>query len=123
MTTRWEDPVEKQIRDAIERGEFDNLPGAGRPLPTSDQGPGWWLRRQLERARQNDRMAEVAHQVDQDLGRVWALPDETSVRQEVVRLNDLLTHVNQGLAAEEMADLLEVEDVLKIWRQMGRARH
>ncbi|HET7799540.1 MAG TPA: DnaJ family domain-containing protein, partial [Humibacillus xanthopallidus] len=25
----WESPVEKQIREAQERGDFDNLPGAG----------------------------------------------------------------------------------------------
>src|SRR6478752_4444719 len=28
----WESAVEKQIREAQERGEFDNLPGAGKPL-------------------------------------------------------------------------------------------
>ena len=27
-----ESPVEKQIREAMERGEFDDLPGAGKPL-------------------------------------------------------------------------------------------
>ncbi|MGE5138756.1 MAG: DnaJ family domain-containing protein, partial [Rudaea sp.] len=29
---QWESAVEKQIREATERGDFDNLPGAGRPL-------------------------------------------------------------------------------------------
>ena len=28
----WESWVDRQIRDGIERGEFDNLPGKGRPL-------------------------------------------------------------------------------------------
>ncbi len=28
----WESPVERAIREAQERGEFDNLPGAGKPL-------------------------------------------------------------------------------------------
>ncbi len=28
--------VEAQIRDAIERGEFDNLPGKGKPLDLSE---------------------------------------------------------------------------------------
>ena len=48
---RWESPVEKAIREAQERGEFDDLPGAGKPL--SDLGdpddPMWWLRRYAER--------------------------------------------------------------------------
>ena len=28
----WEDAVEKQIREAMERGDFDDLPGKGKPL-------------------------------------------------------------------------------------------
>jgi DnaJ family protein C protein 28 len=28
----WESTVERQIREAMERGEFDNLPGKGKPL-------------------------------------------------------------------------------------------
>lgn len=28
----WEDAVDKQIREAMERGDFDNLPGKGKPL-------------------------------------------------------------------------------------------
>ena len=42
--------VEKQIREAQERGEFDNLPGAGRPLEgLDDPDPDWWLKRMMER--------------------------------------------------------------------------
>ncbi len=32
----WEGHVEQMIREARERGEFDNLPGAGKPLDLSD---------------------------------------------------------------------------------------
>jgi len=28
----WESEIERQIREAMERGEFDNLPGKGKPL-------------------------------------------------------------------------------------------
>jgi hypothetical protein len=35
---RWESAVDKQIREAQERGEFDNLPGRGKPLRID---PGW----------------------------------------------------------------------------------
>jgi DnaJ family protein C protein 28 len=34
----WESAVEKQIREAMERGEFENLPGAGKPLDL-DENP------------------------------------------------------------------------------------
>ena len=44
---RWESPVEKAIREAQERGEFDDLPGAGKPLKDlgDPDDPLWWLRR------------------------------------------------------------------------------
>lgn len=42
--------VERQIREAMERGEFDNLGGAGRPLHVHDaDDPDWWVKRFLER--------------------------------------------------------------------------
>jgi DnaJ family protein C protein 28 len=42
----WEGVVEKQIREAMERGEFDNLLGRGKPLDLSGQPhtpPEWEL--------------------------------------------------------------------------------
>lgn len=33
---RYYDYIEEQIREAMERGEFDNLQGTGKPLPLSD---------------------------------------------------------------------------------------
>lgn len=42
--------VEMAIQQAIRRGEFDNLPGAGKPLTNLDRGydPDWWIRRKIE---------------------------------------------------------------------------
>ena len=47
---RWESPVEKAIREALERGEFDDLPGAGKPLTNlgDPDDPLWWVRRKAE---------------------------------------------------------------------------
>lgn len=42
--------VEKQIREAQERGEFDNLPGAGKPLTgLDDPDPDWWVKKMMAR--------------------------------------------------------------------------
>lgn len=42
----WESPVDRQIREARERGDFDNLPGAGKPLDLGDlNDPDWWVKR------------------------------------------------------------------------------
>ncbi len=43
--------VDLQIRAAMERGEFDDLPGAGKPLPGLDgtHDPDWWIKKLIER--------------------------------------------------------------------------
>ncbi|WP_431796923.1 DUF1992 domain-containing protein [Microbacterium kunmingense] len=43
--------VEVAIQQAIRRGEFDDLPGAGKPLPDLGRAhdPNWWIRRKIER--------------------------------------------------------------------------
>ena len=47
----YESWIERQIRESIERGEFDNLPGAGEPIPglNGRDEPDWWVRSFLER--------------------------------------------------------------------------
>ncbi|MBV9168465.1 MAG: DUF1992 domain-containing protein [Chloroflexi bacterium] len=39
---QWESAVDKQIREAQERGDFDALPGRGKPLPRDSWGGGEW---------------------------------------------------------------------------------
>jgi hypothetical protein len=39
----WQSAVDKQIREAQERGEFDNLPGRGQPLRLEDWDQEWGL--------------------------------------------------------------------------------
>lgn len=50
---RWESPVERAIREAQERGEFDDLPGAGQPLRTlgnpDGDDPDWWVKQLVQR--------------------------------------------------------------------------
>ena len=46
--TSW---IDRQISEAAERGSFDNLPGAGKPLPkrTEEDAAQAWLREYLRR--------------------------------------------------------------------------
>ena len=42
--------VELQVQQAIRRGDFDDLPGAGKPLTgLTEHDPDWWIRRKVER--------------------------------------------------------------------------
>ena len=47
----WESWIDRQIREAQERGAFDSLPGAGEPIPDLDgpYDPMWWVKRKLRR--------------------------------------------------------------------------
>jgi hypothetical protein len=66
--------VEAKIREAIERGDLDDLPGAGRPLELED----------LSRVPEELRMAYHC------LRNANILPEEMELRKEVVRLRDLV---------------------------------
>ncbi len=50
---RHETLPERLIREAIEAGRFDNLPGEGRPLPGAGTADDelWWVREWLRRDR------------------------------------------------------------------------
>jgi hypothetical protein len=45
--------VEHQIRMAMARGDFDDLPGAGKPIPGLDgtHDPDWWIKSLIQRER------------------------------------------------------------------------
>lgn len=50
----FETHIDRVIREAVERGEFDDLPGEGKPVPgagTKDD-EGWWLRKWVKRSRE-----------------------------------------------------------------------
>jgi hypothetical protein len=66
--------VDQQIRIAMERGDFDDLPGAGKPLGDLGSGhdPDWWLRKLVERER------------------LVVLPPSVQLRKEDAELDDRL---------------------------------
>ena len=49
----FESVADRQIREAMDRGEFDDLPGSGQPLPDAGApyDPTWWAKRWIERNR------------------------------------------------------------------------
>jgi len=55
-----ESAAERQIRKAMERGEFDDLPGAGKPFEDAGSAydPAWWVKRWIARNRDDAEMSE-----------------------------------------------------------------
>jgi hypothetical protein len=50
--------ADNKIRAAIAAGEFDNLPGYGKPIESIDEpyDPHWWIRQKLRREELRARM-------------------------------------------------------------------
>ena len=47
----WESVAEQRIQDAMARGEFDHLPGTGKPIEGLDapHDDNWWIKQLAER--------------------------------------------------------------------------
>ena len=85
--------VDLQIRQAIGRGDFDNLPGYGKPIDdlTDQYDPDWWVKRLVERE-QITGVLPPALQIrkdDADLdGRLDRVTTEPEVRRAVAEFNE-----------------------------------
>ncbi len=92
---KFETWVERQIREAEERGEFENLPGAGKPLPgiSTPQDDLWWVRSYLHREGLSAEgllppSLQLRRRIEQLPSAVRALRSERAVRDAVTELND-----------------------------------
>jgi hypothetical protein len=85
--------VEVTIQQAIRRGEFDDLPGAGKPIPDlgSSHDPDWWIRRKI-RSEQLTGLGPPALRLRVENTELEARLDELS-REEDVR--ELLEDFNR----------------------------
>ncbi|QCW52658.1 DUF1992 domain-containing protein [Nocardioides dongxiaopingii] len=83
--------VDEQVRRAMERGEFDDLPGAGKPIEGlgGDHDPDWWLKKLVER--ENIAVLPMSVQLrkeDADLDdRLDKIAFEAEVRRVLVDFN------------------------------------
>lgn len=90
----FESWVDRQIREAQERGAFDDLPGAGKPLPGLGKpyDEMWWIRDKLVREGVSTEALlpeplKLRREIDRLPETVRALSSERQVRDEVRDLN------------------------------------
>lgn len=98
---RYESAVDKAIREAQERGDFDNLPGQGKPLPGLD-GPDdelWWVRNYIRR---------------EGLTGEELLPESLLLRRQRERIDDAVANLRTEQAVRDHVNELN--------RQIRRAR-
>ncbi|MDL9948661.1 DUF1992 domain-containing protein [Gordonia sp. ABSL11-1] len=119
--------ADRHIRKAIERGDFDDLPGSGKPLDLSDaHDPDWWLKRFMKREglaflppsiqlRKDD--ATLDEQLDQ-------LPNEKAVRHEIAQFNEQVMHARHQLPSGPPLITMprDVEATVAAWAGRKAAR-
>ncbi|MET7968525.1 DUF1992 domain-containing protein [Micromonospora sp. NPDC005305] len=124
MTTGWEAAVEAQIRSAQQRGEFDNLPGAGKPIPGRDlpYDEGWWIRSFLEREQLPGDLLlptplQLRRRIEKLPDEVRDLPTEESVRAYLAALNtEVVAWLRTPTGPRVVVRPVNADDVVRDWR-------
>jgi len=125
--TSWESWIESQIRVAMEEGAFDNLPGAGKPLPNHGQeyDPLWWMKQLAQREQISllPPSLELLRKVERELATIEKLPDEATVRRRVAALNVEIARVNATVVEgpPTRVGTLDVDQVVARWRRTRSA--
>jgi hypothetical protein len=119
--------IDKQIREATERGEFDNLPGAGKPLPGAHQpyDEHWWLKDYLRREGEStDALLPTPLQLRKEIQQlpetVRTLPNEQAARDAVAEVNERVrAWWRSSVGPQIHVGLVDVEEVVAGWQADG----
>jgi hypothetical protein len=120
--------VDHQIRAAMERGEFDNLPGAGKPLQLPDRhDPDWWVKQLIEREKITGVLPPALAlrredaELDAELDR---MASEEEVRRALADFNQRVVEARRQLQGGPpvVTPTREVEDEVNAWRQRRAER-
>ncbi|MEV5087265.1 DnaJ family domain-containing protein [Streptomyces griseoincarnatus] len=124
----FESWVDKQIRDADARGEFERLEGAGRPLPPeveSTYDELWWVKRKMAREGMSVLPPALAlrKEAEDALEAALAAPSERFVRKILADVNakisDMMFKPPPGPPLGKKP--YDVEDVVRRWRERRAA--
>jgi len=114
--------VERRIREAMAAGEFDQLPGAGKPIPDLglDDDPGWWVKKWVERERVRDQLREAGSRRDEAVIRARAERDAAAARRRLEAAEAEVAAVNARLPEGDRLPALDIERALTGNRRAGR---
>nr|WP_234974298.1 DUF1992 domain-containing protein [Williamsia sterculiae] len=118
------------IREATERGEFDNLPGSGKPLNLNGlDDPDWWAKQKiadenLDSSALMPPVVQLRRERDGFPGSLLDVADESAVRAVLqdfnrrVKLDRLAPRL--GPSASLVAQTVDVDDLVRRWRELRR---
>ena len=128
VSFRWW--VDRQIAQARERGEFDDLPGTGKPLPrpTGNDAATDWVLREVRKGGHDTKAllppALALKREVQDLpARLAAERTERQVRDVVEELNTRIrqAYLNHHTSPPLTVALVDVEEAVEGWRRSRAA--
>ncbi|MBF4161282.1 DUF1992 domain-containing protein [Nocardioides sp. CBS4Y-1] len=122
--------VDQQVRIAMANGEFDDLPGAGKPIEGlgEQHDPDWWVKKLIEREQITGVLpASLQLRKDDALldSRLDALTVEREVRREVEDFNARVIHARytpQDGQPPLITMPRDVDATVAAWAQRRRAR-
>lgn len=118
----WESWIERQIQDAQERGEFDELSGHGQPLEsvTGVHDEMWWLKAKLRDEDIEYLPPTIAIKAERANAIAAAMtdPTEAAARARIEDVNERIRNVNRYSAAGPPSSVVVIDtDVLiERWR-------
>jgi hypothetical protein len=123
MTNRWESAVDRQIREAQERGGWDRLPGLGKPLPGAgtDYDEDWWVKDWVRREQITGVLPAtltLRKEVEDLAARVDRRRTEAEVRAIVAELNERIDRNRRGHldGPPVLLRSLDADAVVAAWR-------
>ncbi|MDQ7879026.1 DUF1992 domain-containing protein [Microbacterium sp. QXD-8] len=121
--------VENSIQQAIRRGEFNDLPGAGKPIPGlgATHDPDWWIRRKIETEKLTGlgppalRLRVENTELD---GRLDALSREAEVREALEDFNRRVIDARRQLQGGPpvVTPTRDIDAEVAAWRERRSAR-
>jgi len=118
----WESWIDRQIREAQERGEFDDLPGKGKPIPGAarPRDEMWWINDKLKRegATALPPSLVLRREAEDALAAARAARSEAEVRRIIEDVNDKIRAAIRLPPPGPPLNLMpyDVDDVVAQWR-------
>ena len=121
--TGFESWIDTQIRQARERGEFDDLPGEGKPIADIDRpyDENWWIKRKLksENVSLLPPTLRLRKEAEDTLEEASGARTEQRVRELLEGLNKKIREMNSSSVPGPPLNLMpyDIEEFLeKKWR-------
>ncbi|MEV0619748.1 DUF1992 domain-containing protein [Nonomuraea sp. NPDC050404] len=123
----FESWIDRQIREAEERGQFDDLPGSGKPLPGQGRhlDEMWWIKQKIESEGLSMPLPPtlaLRKDAEEALKQARGARSEAEARRIIEEINDRIRKaIRTGLSGPPLNLMpYDVDEIISEWRQERR---